>query len=417
MKVILPQNFLVIKNTSILFISIGAFGEQEKKLLHKYMTTFNRNIFQKLSETQSDYAVSIYIPTQVGGDNRNQSMIKLKNHVQETEKQLEALGLKPREIEDFLQPINTMLEDSTLFRNLSESLAIFRSKSSFEYYTLPIEVEQFSVVAPTFYLLPLLPFFNKKDAFYIFTLSQKKNRLFEATQQEITEIDTGDDFPASFKDLLGKDMETQNVNIRSVGSRGRDGETYLYGKGETDIEDKEWRLYLEDINRALTNVIGLDGEPLVIASVESTFGHFKEYSSYKNIYPEYLSGNFEEVSAQVLHERAKEILQPYFNEMKTDKKEALIDGNIPQVSGLEETVIAADAGRISTLFVARGQHAWGIYKPEEAKVETHETKKEMDICLLDLAARKTFLKGGKVFLVEQENLPNKESRLNAALRF
>ncbi len=248
-------------------------------------------------------------------------------------------------------------------------------------------------------------------------MSQKKNRLFEATQQEITEIDTGDDFPASFKDLLGKDMETQTVNIRSVGSRGRDGETYMYGKGETDIEDKEWRLYLEDIDRALTNVIGLDGEPLVIASVESTFGHFKEYSSYKNIYPEYLSGNFEEASAQEIHERAKEILQPYFDETKSDKKEALIDGNIPQISDLKETVIAADSGRISTLFVAKDKHVWGVYKPEEAKVEIHDTKKEMDICLLDLAARKTFLKGGKVFLVEQENLPNSDTRLNAALRF
>ncbi|HTN68151.1 MAG TPA: hypothetical protein VLZ33_01670 [Dysgonamonadaceae bacterium] len=381
------------------------------------MTTFNRTNFQELSDTHSDYAVSIYIPTQVGGDNRNQSMIKLKNHVQETEKQLKALGLKPREIKDFLKPINGMLEDSTLFRNLSESLAIFRCKSSFEYYTLPIEVEEFSIVSHIFHLLPLLQFFNKKDSFYIFTLSQNKNRLFEATQQEITEIDTGDDFPSSFKDLLGKDTKSQNVNIRSVGSRERGGEAYSYGKGETDIEDKEWRLYLEDINRALTNVIGLDGEPLVIASVKSTFGHFKEYSSYKNIYPEYLSGNFEKETPKVIHERSKELLQPYFDETRTDKKEALIDGNIPQVSGLEEAVIAADAGRISTLFVAKGKHAWGIYKPEQAKVEIHEAKKEMDICLLDLAARKTFLKGGKVFMVEQENLPNKETKLNAALRF
>lgn len=381
------------------------------------MTTFNRTNFQELSGTNSDYAVSIYIPTQVGGDNRNQSMIRLKNHVQETEKQLETLGLKPRGIEDFLKPINDMLDDSTLFRNLSESLAIFRCKSSFEYYTLPIEVEEFSIVSHTFYLLPLLPFFNKKDSFYIFTLSQNKNRLFEATQQEITEVDTGDDFPSSFKDLLGKDTKSQSVNIRSVGSRGRDGEAYSYGKGETDIEDKEWRLYLEDINRALTNVIGLDGEPLVIASVESSFGHFKEYSSYKNIYQEYLSGNFEKESAKVLHERAKEILQPYFEETKTDKKEALIDGNIPQVSGLEETIIAADSGRISTLFVAKGEHVWGTYTPEKAEVERHDTKVAMDICLLDLAARKTFLKGGKVFMVEQENLPNKETKLNAALRF
>ena len=174
---------------------------------------------------------------------------------------------------------------------------------------------------------------------------------------------------------------------------------------------------MEDIDKKLTNIIGIDGVPLVIASVESGFGHFKDFSSYKNIYPEYLSGNFEEESAQTLHEQAKKILQPYFDEVKTDKKEALIDGNIPQVSDLKETIIAADAGRISTLFVAKGKHTWGVYKPEEAKVEIHETKKEMDSCLLDLAARKTFLKGGKVFIVEQENLPNKDTKLNAALRF
>ena len=176
------------------------------------MNTFNRSKFEQLSEVNSDYAVSIYIPTQEVGDNRNKCMIKLKNHVQKTEKELEALGLKPREIQDFLEPINGMLEDATLFRNLNNSLAVFRSKSSFEYYTLPIEVEELSVVSNIFHLLPLLPFFNKKDAFYIFTLSQNKNRLFEATQQEITEIDTGEDFPSSFKDLLGKD--TKNTNCK-----------------------------------------------------------------------------------------------------------------------------------------------------------------------------------------------------------
>ena len=381
------------------------------------MNTFTRSKFEQLSEITSDYAVSIYIPTDEVGHNIDKTMIKLKNHIQKTEKELEEFGLKPREIKDFLEPINGLLDDSTFFRNLDKSIAIFRSDSFFEYYTLPIEVEEFSLISNIFHLLPMLQFFNKKYSFYIFTLSQNKNRLFEATQQEITEIDTGDDFPSSFKDLLGKDTKTQTVNIRSVGSRGRDGEVYSYGKGEADIEDKEWRLFLEDINRALTNVIGLDGEPLVIASVESTFGHFKEYSSYKNIYSEYLSGNFEQESSHVLHKRAKELLQPYFNEVKTDKKEALIDGNIPQTSDLKETIIATDSGRISTLFVSKGEHVWGTYTPEKAEVERHETKMPMDVCLLDMAARKTFLKGGKVFLVQQDNLPNKDTKLNAALRF
>ena len=82
------------------------------------MNTFNRSKFEKLSEEVSDYAVSIYIPTQEKGDNRDKSMIRLKNHIQETEKELEVLDLKPREIQDFLEPLNGILEDSTLFRNL-----------------------------------------------------------------------------------------------------------------------------------------------------------------------------------------------------------------------------------------------------------------------------------------------------------
>lgn len=381
------------------------------------MKTFNRSKFEKLSEITSDYAVSIYLPTQEVGDNRNKNMIKLKNHVQKTERELESLGIKPREIKEFLKPMNKLLENSTIFRDLDKSLAVFRSKSTFEYYTLPIEVEEFSMVSHIFYLLPLLQFFNKKDSFYIFTLSQNKNRLFEATQQNITEVDTGDDFPASLEDLLGSDTVSQSANIRSVGSRGRGGEIYSFGKGESDIEDREWRLYLQDINRALTNVIGLDGEPLVIASVESTFGHFKEYSSYKNIYPKYLPGNHEKTSPKELHERAVELLQPYFKEAVAEEKKALIDGNIPQLSDLKETVIAADSGRISTLFVAKGEHVWGTYIPQKLEIERHEEKKPMDICLLDMAARETFLKGGKVFLVEQDNLPNKKSKLNAALRF
>ena len=381
------------------------------------MTDFNRAKFHDLSEFKSEYAISIYIPTQQAGDNRNKSMLKLKNHVQKVEKELETLGLKPREIEAYLNPIKGMLDDSTLFRHMDDSLAIFRSKEKFEYYTLPVEVEEFSLISDTFYLLPVLPFFNKEDSFYIFTLSRNKNRLFEATQQEIKEIDTGNDFPSSIQDSAGKDTEEHEDNIRNVATRGIGTETNFYGKGQNDPDDREMRLYLEDINKKLTNIIGLDGEPLVIASVESVFGHFNEYSSYKNIYPEYLSGNFEEESAQTLHKQAKEILQPYFDEVKTNKKEVLIDGNIPQISDLKETIIAADAGRISTLFVARGKHAWGIYKPEEAKVEIHKTKKEMDTCLLDLAARTTFLKGGKVFLVDQDNLPNKDTNLNAALRF
>ena len=350
MKVILPINAHFCKHNS--------FGKSKSDCLQHMlktkpynMTTFNRSRFKKLSEFKGANALSIYIPVEDGGNNRNKAMTKLKNHVQDAEKELETMGWKPREIEVFLKPINGLLNDATMFRNLNKSLAVFRSESNFEYYSLPIEVEEFSLVSDVFHLLPLLPYFNKKDSFFIFSFSQNQNRLFEATQQDITELDTGDDFPSKIQDSVGKDTVSLDVNIRSVGSRGKSGETYYYGKGETDADDRELRLYLEDIDRGLTNIIGTDGDPLVIASVESSYGHFKEYSSYNNIYPEYISGNVEEESAHTLHERAKEILQPYFNETRTDKKEALVDGEVPQISDLKEIIIAADVGKIGRAHV------------------------------------------------------------------
>lgn len=381
------------------------------------MTIFNETKFRELEEINENYCISIYMPAPAGGDNRNKSMLKLKNHATAIEKELEKIGLKPNEIEDYLNPINELIDDSNLWRHLDVSLAIFRNKEKFEYYSLPVEVEEFSLVSDTFYLLPLLQFFNKKDSFYIFSLSKKKNRLYQATQKEITEIETAADFPSTIYDSTGPDPASLDVNIRSVGSRGSHGQTHFYGKGDFDVQQKKLRLYFEDINKALTDTIGVDGEPLVIATVESNFGHFKEHSSYKNIHPEFIEGNFDDENPSHLHERAKEILQAYFKEAKTDKKEALIAGNIPQTSDLKEGIIAADAGRISTLFVAKDKHVWGKYKPKKAEIEIHQTKEMLDSCLLDLAARKTFIKGGKVFVVEQENLPGKDNMINAALRF
>ena len=88
------------------------------------MTTFNRSKFKKLSEFKGANAFSIYIPAEDGGDNRNKAMTKLKNHVQDAERELETMGLKPREIEDFLKPVNGLLNDAARFRNLDRSLAV-----------------------------------------------------------------------------------------------------------------------------------------------------------------------------------------------------------------------------------------------------------------------------------------------------
>ncbi|MFW5822774.1 MAG: hypothetical protein ACOCU7_05240, partial [Tangfeifania sp.] len=129
------------------------------------------------------------------------------------------------------------------------------------------------------------------------------------------------------------------------------------------------------------------------------------------------AGNFDEEDVHLLHNKASEVLRPYFEKTKNEKKEKYREAHGQTTSGLQDVVISADAGRIDTLFVERGKHVWGDYKREEAKIEVHDEPKSTDIDLLDYAARQTFETDGKVFIVETEDMPEEGSPVNAILRY
>ncbi|HKJ79604.1 MAG TPA: hypothetical protein VKA10_08710, partial [Prolixibacteraceae bacterium] len=103
--------------------------------------------------------------------------------------------------------------------------------------------------------------------------------------------------------------------------------------------------------------------------------------------------------------------------VKNEKKSGYAEANGKTTASLEDIVISADAGKVDTLFVAKNTHVWGEYKRNEAKIEKHEEKQELDKCLLDYAARNVFLQGGKVFIEEQEELPENTAPANAILRY
>lgn len=379
------------------------------------MAIFNKTQFKELSEIDKGYCISIYVPTQRSGENKT-SAIKFKNQISEVTKELEKLGLKPREVEAHTKPLKDLLDNGELWRHLSDALVVFKTDDKFEHFTLPLDVEAFSVVSNSFYLLPLMPVFNQDDKFYILAISPNQNRLYEASQHEIAEIETGEDFPGNMLDTVGYDVEQKSLQFRT-GQTGR-GNALYNGQGEgVDDKEKEIRRYLEDVDKSLADIIGTNGAPLVLASVENIFGHFREYSSYKNIYPKFVSGNFDDGNVLVMHEKAVDILQPYFDGKKTEKENQFSGGDAKITSDIEEVVLAAHAGSIETLFVEKGKHVWGIYHPTEAKITVHETRQPLDNCLLDYAARTAFLKNAEVYVKGKDNMPNSKSAVNAVLRF
>ncbi len=379
------------------------------------MTLFRKKLFEELANKKSKYCISMYIPTHRSGENRD-SIIRLKNQLTEIESQLSELGLKPKDIFKYTEPINNLLNNSGFWRHLSDSLIVFRDKEDFIYTTLPIDVKDFSVVSDQYYLLPLLSTFNNNDTFFILTLSMNKNRFYEATQNEIVQIVTDDILPANITESSGSDIKQTSLQFRSGHAKSRLG--LFHGKGEgKDDKKAEIIKYLTDIDKGLNEILEAYNSPLVIASVDYMFSLFQEISSYKNIYPKPISGNYDNEDIILVHEKACDLLAPYFNRLRDKKKEKYSEKINKTTSNIDEMIPAAHAGAIETLFVKKHIQLWGDFQQETGSVIINQHKKPLDRCLLDFTARSTFLKGGNVFLEEPNELPEPEAAANAILRY
>lgn len=379
------------------------------------MSLLTKSKFEELAAKRSHYCISIYIPTEREGDNKK-GILTLKNQLTEIKSHLEELGLKSAEISEYVAPIKKLLNDSDLWRHLSDSLCIFRNSTDFNYTTLPIEVSEFSMVSDRYHLLPLLAMFTDNDSFYILTLSQKKNALYKATKNEITEFVTDNLLPEKLEDSVGKDVKQKSLQFRSGQANG--GLGLYHGKGEgKDDKKKEIVKYLKEVDQGIGELIKDNQAPLVVAAVESVFSLFQEVSNYKNIYPKPVAGNYDDKDILLVHEKACAVLEPWFQKERQENKEKFHSKADMVESDLSELFQAAISGSIETLFVEKDEFVWGKTDPELGKVQIHEQKQQLDTDLLDAVARQTFLKGGTVFREASERMPEQQSPVTAILRF
>ena len=115
------------------------------------------------------------------------------------------------------------------------------------------------------------------------------------------------------------------------------------------------------------------------------------------------------LSADELHKSAWNIVSPRF-QVAREEAVAHYRQLAGQVSGqvadtLEKIIPAAMQGRIETLFVAAGVQQLGVFNPATNEIEIHKQPLSGDEHLLDLAAVKTYLKGGIVYVVDPEKVP------------
>jgi hypothetical protein len=294
-------------------------------------------------------------------------------------------------------------------------MAFFISRDVFKYMVVTDIAAAERVFEHSFYVTPLLPLIRRDDYFYINVISKKGCKLYRADRTGIEPIPVL--IPQEQSEVKAI-PEKDDAVVRSMGAGNRN-RSNIHGT-ESKADDKTvTSVFFEAIDDIFwKEVLHDDTAPMLLAGVEYVLPIYKSVSDYKNIWPEYLTGNREQQDPQDLYNEAMELMKPYFEE-RVNK--ALQEYGNKSSTGVTSSLVAdiipaAYYSRIAVLFVRRGEHVWGKFFPEDNLLELAHTPDEGGEDLIDNAVTQTILNGGEVFLLDGEQMPA-DSQVSAIFRF
>jgi hypothetical protein len=382
---------------------------------------FGRREFEQLAAGCQAPGISIFMPTYKAGQRVEQNLVRFKNLVQKSRQRLSAYRLGSGEIDKLMKPAVRLLEKRRFWRYQQDGLAAFLDRNEFHYYCLPIRVRELLVISTSFHTKPLLPLITSDGRFYILAISLKRIRLFHCTRFSVEFVELPD-IPHSLSDILGDKLSEKQLQFHTGAPRrtgGRDARFFGSGGHDQEIKNVIFK-YFSRIDKNLQKALKDDRNPLVLAGVDYLLPIFKEASRSHNIVGEGITGNPDRLTADELHEQARNIMQPHFQKAQLDAAAAYQalarSGSRLAVNKLEDVAIAAVEGRVQFLFVTVGVQRWGNYDDKLNAIRQHERFVYGDRDILDLAATHSLLKGGTVYAVTPEKMPD-NSEAAAVLRY
>jgi hypothetical protein len=373
---------------------------------------------QAFLDRHSGWCVSLFMPTHRAGREMEQDPIRFKNLLREAEESLTAKGLRSSEVQELLKGSRGLLQDRTFWQRQSDGLAVFFSAETLHFFRLPMAFKELAVVSHRFHVKPLLPILTSDGTFYILALSQNQVRLLEGTRHSVDEIDL-ENVPQNLSEAFPDAFPEKELQFHTGTSSGSGNRPAMFHGHDisNDIKNRIMQ-WFRMIDKQLRGFLSDGQSPMVLAGVDTLFPLYKEVNSYPHLMDEGIPGNPEGMTPEDLHQKAWAIVEPVFKEEREAgyARYRQLAGTGQTTTDVTEAVLAAYHGRIDVLFVALGVQVWGGFDSEKERVYVHDSLEPGDEDLLDLTAIQTLIKGGTVYAVSPEEVPD-HAALAASLRY
>jgi hypothetical protein len=359
--------------------------------------------------------LSIYAPVAESPSDRGQYALRWKETLRNLER---AQGEDHPEIQDLIRSVSNWEDVYQAGSAHGQSLAVFRSPEVFERIWLDQRVDGRALIAPHFFIRPLLPLFARDRVFYILALSQKDVRLLRCTTTESATVDLAG-VPTSF-DAYMNTAKPDHVrdNRASAGPSAGHSKGVMFGT-VTDTEDNLEYLnhFYKSIDRAVGNILKDSKAPLVLAGVDYELSLYRTVSAYPRLLEQAVHGAANGLKGGEMHARALEALQQDY----TRRIEAFLEqynhksGGLA-IHGTKDVVLAAHDGRVHVLLVSDSLELTGRFEEELHQVKVREDGAPNEEDLLNYAAVQTILHGGQVLVAPNRQMPS-GAAMAALLRF
>ena len=377
-----------------------------------------------LAEIEGEHVVSLYVPTETAGRETRQNPIRFKNLLERATRELVEDGCRRPDAQALLAPAIDLVDDHAFWQHQRHGLAAFAAPGFFRCERLPIEAEETVVVGRRLHLKPLLPLMAEGERFRLLAVSAARARLRHCTRFGWSAVAA--DLPQGVEEIAAE-TDYDEGRHATPPARPRVAEaiampgTHAYGEAPEEQRKTQLLHYLQRVASTVEKHEAGDRTPFVLVAQAAVQGHLRAFARGTAFVEGGIETDPEALDDAELHARARKLAEPILQtqcRQDLDRFTRLHGAGDPRAVTVPDDVMRmARDGRIEALLLARGQALWGRFDEARDVVEAHATRAAGDEDLLDRAAVRTLLHGGRIAFVAPDALPPTGVLMAAILRY
>ncbi|MHB1146095.1 MAG: baeRF3 domain-containing protein [Lutibacter sp.] len=376
------------------------------------MELLTKEIVQELLAVNQAPCISLYMPTHRSHPEKLQDVIRFKNLIKELEASL-SKKYAADEVKKNLEPFEAIVNDTKIWNQTSDGLAILTAQGIFKVIKLQESVKELAMVADSFHTKPLRQYLQSTDRYHVLGIGLKDIQLFEGNRHSLVKLDLQADVPETIIQALGDELTEKHSSIDSAGIHFGQG-------GKKDEEDNDTERFFRAVSKSIyENYSKPTGLPLILAALPNHRNLFQKVNKNPLLLADGIDINPESVAIDKLAEMAWSIMEPeYIGKLDSlVEKFAQEKANGKGSDDMKEIGVAAVAGKIDTLIIEADRMIPNkLTNLVTGNIQNRDLTNPKVDDLLDDLGELVLKMGGHVMVLPAEKMPS-ESGLAAIFRY